>query len=70
MNAVLKMDTTAETEAEFIERRRKANEQAAIEAGDDPLIKALFGPHEPVVISERERRLFCFQPGWMFKKQA
>lgn len=60
----------AETEAEFIERRREAHEQASIEAESDPLIKALFGPHEAIVISEAERTAYCLSPDWMFKRQA
>lgn len=59
-----------ETEHEFIERRRLAHVQAALEAQDDPLIRELFGPHEPVVISERERAAYCYPPGFMFRRQA
>ena len=60
----------AETEAEFIERRREAHEQAAIEAETDPLIKALFGPHEAIAISEAERAAYCLPLDWMLKRQA
>jgi hypothetical protein len=59
-----------ETQHEFIERRRLGHAQAAIEAENDPLIKALFGPHESRPITERERRLFCYEPGFMLRRQA
>jgi hypothetical protein len=59
-----------ETQHEFIERRRLAHVQAALEGENDPLIKAVFGPHEPVVISQRERDAYCLPPGWMFRRQA
>lgn len=59
-----------ETESEFIERRREAHEQAVVEAEADPLIKALFGPHEPFVISEAEKAAYCLPLDWMLKRQA
>ncbi len=59
-----------ETQHEFIERRRLGHAQAAIEAENDPLIKALFGPHEETAISERMRRDYCLPPGWLFRRQA
>lgn len=69
MNAVLQNDV-AETEAEFIDRRRRANLKAAQEAQDDPLIREVFGPRTPYVISERERSAYCYPEGFMFKRQA
>jgi hypothetical protein len=59
-----------ETETEFLERRHKAHDLACFEAGDDPLIRELFGPHEPIVIAEAERRAFCYPVGFMAKRQA
>jgi hypothetical protein len=59
-----------ETQHDFIERRRLGHIQAAMEAENDPLIKALFGPHESRPITERERRLFCYEPGFMLRRQA
>lgn len=59
-----------ETQHEFIERRRLAHEQARAEAENDPLIRELFGPKTPYVSSERERRAFCYEPGFMLRRQA
>jgi len=59
-----------ETQHEFIERRLDGHRRAAIEAENDPLIKAFFGPHEKIAISERERRDYCLPPGWMLRRQA
>ena len=59
-----------ETQAEFIERRRREHERAAIDAGNDPLIRALFGPFERVEISKAERDAYCLRPGWMWRHQA
>lgn len=59
-----------ETQHEFIERRRLAHEKARAEAENDPLIRELFGPKTPYVPSERELRAFCYEPGFMFRRQA
>lgn len=59
-----------ETQIEFIERRRREFERAAIDADNDPLIKAVFGPFERIEISKAERDAYCLPPGWMGRHQA
>lgn len=58
-----------ETQQEFIERRRLAHAQAAVEADTCLLIKLRFGPHDTVV-TERERRAYVYPQGFMTRRQA
>lgn len=56
-----------ETQHDFIERRRLGHEQAAQEGANCPLIKARFGPHEPV---KPIKASMLYSEGFMLKRQA
>jgi hypothetical protein len=64
------MNAINETEAEFMERRRRDRIRADLDAQDDPLIREVFGPRIPTVITQADYDRFGFAPGWALKKQA